>query len=86
MMRNFIGGYAMVMELKTAILRFQEEIGYYENIWKYESILKDLQRNQREKVDISKEIIEQIKKITLGNLSRLGTLSPQAMKYYEDAK
>jgi hypothetical protein len=84
MMRTFVGGYSMVMELQSAILRFQEETGFYEDIWKFESIRKDLQRNQPDKVDISKEIIAQIKKISLGNLSKLGTLSPEAIKYYEN--
>lgn len=86
MMYTFVGGYSMVMELQSAILRFQEESGFYEDIWKFESISKDFQRNQPDRVNISKEIIQQIKNISLGKLSKLGTISPQAIKHYEDTK
>lgn len=86
MMYTFVGGYAMVMELQSAILRFQEESGFYEDIWKFESISKDFQRNQPDRVNISKEIIAQIKNISLATLSKLGTISPQAIKHYEDTK
>lgn len=86
MMYTMVGGYAMVMELQAAILRFQEEMGFYENIWKFESISKDFQRNQPHRINISKETIEQIKNNSLGILSKLRTISPTQKKVYEEAK
>jgi hypothetical protein len=84
MMHNVVGAYAMVMDSQSAILRFQEEFGFYEDIWNYESIRKDFQRNQPDRVNISREIIEQIRKITLGKLSRQGTICPHATRHYEN--
>lgn len=76
MARNLITGYSMLMPEKEAILKFQENFGFTEDIWSFESIKKDYYRNCMEnKVNFGQEITKKIENIFLVNLSKTGTIS-----------
>lgn len=84
LMRNIVSMYMTFMPQKNAILLFQENFGYTEEIWNYDSIKKDYFRNgPQQKVDFLKEITKKTEHIILGNLSDLGTISHKLVKDYE---
>lgn len=62
--------------LATSIRRFQDRYGYPDDIWNYQSIKKDLDRNTiRSELEFDTEIYDKIQKILMHNLYKLGTLS-----------
>jgi len=72
------------MSQKEAILLFQENFGYSEEIWSYDSIKKDFFRNgPQQKVNFMSEITKKTNHIILGNLSDLGTISRKLLKDHE---
>lgn len=76
MARNLITCYSIVMPEKDAILKFQENFGFTEDIWPFEAIKKDFYRNNLEnKVNIGAEITKKMENIFLGNLAKYGTIS-----------
>lgn len=87
MMRNLVNYYNSFLCLNDAIRFFQDKYGFTEDIWSFDAIKKDLNRNTKpEKIDFKKEITEKIEKIVLGNLSDLGTISHQIAKTYAGSK
>ena len=86
-MRNMVSLYSSFMNLKDAILLFQENFNYPEDTWSYDSIRKDFDRHAGIPVtSFASQIIEKTESIFLGNLSELGTISPQLKKAYEKRK
>lgn len=76
MMRNLISFYNSFMSLSDSIRYFQDNFGFNEDVWPFESIKKDLMRNNNLiKIDFKKEITEKIEKIILNNLYEYGTIS-----------
>lgn len=62
-MRDTVEIYENIMIQKEAILLFQEEFGYSEEIWPYESIKKDYYRSVvPNRPSLRMEIQKQIKK------------------------
>lgn len=72
-MRRTVEIYENLMSQKEAILKFQEEFGFSEDIWPYESIKKDYYRNTPNKINIKKEIenniIQKISEKFMANVS-----------------
>lgn len=84
LMRNIVSMYSAFMPQKNAILLFQENFGYTEEIWSYDSIKKDYFRNgPAQHLNFLKEITKKTEHIILGNLSALGTISHKLVKDYE---
>jgi len=84
LMRNIVSVYMAFMSQKEAILLFQENFGYSEEIWSYDSIKKDFFRNgPQQKVNFMSEITKKTNHIILGNLSDLGTISRKLLKDHE---
>jgi hypothetical protein len=62
--------------LAASIRRFQDRYNYPEEVWSFQSIKKDIDRNTtRIEIDFDTDIYEKIQKILLHNLYKLGTLS-----------
>ncbi|MFA6483723.1 MAG: hypothetical protein WCW62_14170 [Bacteroidales bacterium] len=60
----------------TSIRRFQDRYGYPDEIWNFQSIKKDLDRNTiRQEIGFDTEIYDKVQKILMHNLYKLGTLS-----------
>lgn len=87
LMRNIIAYYSTLMIERDAILRFQQEFGFTEDIWPFESIKKDYYRfGPPAKIHFTAEISEKIEQIILENLSRLGTISHANIKPNANAR
>ncbi len=70
--------------IKDSIEDFQQRFDYPEEVWAYESIKKDFQRNgQSIARSYQDEIIQINQRLFMDNLSRLGTLCQKAIKHYE---
>jgi hypothetical protein len=81
LMRSIVSVYMAFMRQKDAIMLFQENFGYTEDIWSYDSIKKDYFRNGPEKkIDFLTEITRTTENIILENLSSLGTISHNLVK------
>lgn len=84
LMRNIVSMNMTYMPQKNAILLFQENLGYQEEVWSFESIKKDYFRNAPEnKVSFLEEITKKSERIILANLSDLGTMSRKLIKDHE---
>jgi len=80
-MRSIVSVYMAFMSQKNAILLFQENFGYSDDVWNFDSIRKDYSHNGPEqKVDFRAEITEKTEGIILENLSELGTISKKLLK------
>lgn len=72
-------------KIKDSIEDFQNRFDYPEEIWAYESIKKDFQRNgQPIARSCQNEIIQINQRLFMDNLSRTGTLCKKAVKHYEN--
>jgi len=70
--------------IKDSIEDFQERFDYPEEVWPYESMKKDFQRNgQPIARSYQNEIIKINQRLFMDNLSRVGTLCQKAIKHYE---
>lgn len=59
-----------------SIRKFQDRYDYPDEVWPYQSIKKDLDRNVTHfKMDIETDVSDKIQEIVLGNLYKLGTLT-----------
>lgn len=86
-MKNMVSFYSSHMDLAKAIKLFQDKYGFTEDIWQYDSIIKDFQRNGLKiKIEFSSEITEKIEKIVLVNLSEKRTISQQMINNYAGSK
>ncbi|MFZ4401473.1 MAG: hypothetical protein ACOYO1_15665 [Bacteroidales bacterium] len=86
-MKNIVSFYSSHMELSKAIKLFQFKFGFTEDIWQYDSIVKDFQRNGLKlKIEFSTEITEKIEKIILLNLSEKRTVSTKMVNEYANNK
>ena len=80
-MRNTIALYENLMPQKDAIIRFQNQFGFHEDVWTYEAIKKDYFRNcVPHRVKILPEIIKKLEDFFLLKLSDLGTHSTLKQK------
>jgi hypothetical protein len=88
LMRNMVSFYKSFMLEKYAILQFQQKFGFTEDVWSYESIRKDYYRSvpPGEKPNYTNDLTYKIENILLGNLSKMGTLSHQALEHYDNLK
>lgn len=70
--------------IKMSILHFQERFSFNEDIWPYDSIKKEFFRNGVVTViDFNDEIYNKIDHIILVNLSKKGTITPNALRNYD---
>ena len=72
---------------KTAVecvKTFQERFGFTEDIWKFESIIKDCKRNNVFDSDTNKLIENKIHNLIIAQMSGNRTITNQAKQYYED--
>ena len=85
-MRNLVGvNIALGLPIFIAINKFQEQYGFDEDTWAFESIKKDFYRNGiYDKVDFEQEIFSKIEQILLVQLSESGTITHKAVKAYEN--
>lgn len=85
-MRSTIATYiALGLPLFTAVRKFQDEWGYTEDIWNYEAIKKDFYRHGiKENINFDTDIHQKINKILMWSLSESGTISENAISYYEN--
>lgn len=85
LMRNIVGVKVSAgLQLKSAIVNFQERYGFDEDTWSYETIKKDFNRNGfLERIDFETEIFQKIERIVLRNLYGLGTISKSMITTYE---
>jgi hypothetical protein len=77
-----------IMNERDAILAFQNNFGFTEDIWPFDSIKKTYHRTtaKSEKISYTKDLSNKLENLILGNLSRLGTVSPKAIQHYENLK
>lgn len=87
-MRNLVGvNIALGLPIFIAINKFQDQYGFDEDTWAFESIKKDFYRNGcYEKVDFEQEIFNKIEQILLVQLSESGTITRKAVKAYENTQ
>lgn len=85
-MQQMVGvSVANGMPIKNSIEDFQERFDYPEEVWAYESIKKDFQRNgQRIARSYQNEIIKINQRLFMEQLSRTGTIVQKAIKHYEN--
>ncbi|MFZ4545715.1 MAG: hypothetical protein ACOYOA_16820 [Saprospiraceae bacterium] len=88
LMRNMVSFYMTFMIERDAVLTFQKNFGFTEDIWPFESIKKDFYRSihPSRKISFTHDLSKKIEEIILVNLSGFGTLSPKALKTYETLK
>lgn len=87
-MRNMVSLYTTFMNERDAILAFQNNFGFTEDIWSFETIKKVYSRSvaKDDKISYTKDLFVKLEKIILGNLSELGTVCPKAIQYHENRK
>jgi hypothetical protein len=83
-MRQYIAiNNSLGTPVANCIREFQEQFGFYESVWSYESIKKDFDRHgEVPKLMTIKEFKREINKVLLDNLSDLGTISKKLKKEY----
>ena len=83
---NMISFYMTYMNEKDAILSFQNNFGFNEDIWQYQSLKKIYDRFAvaNGKIYYTKDLTLKLEKLLLTNLSNLGTLLPDAIRHYEN--
>jgi hypothetical protein len=88
LLHNMISFYMTFMNERDAILAFQNNFGFTEDIWPFDSIKKTYHRTtaKSEKISYTKDLSNKLENLILGNLSRLGTVSPKAVQHYENLK
>lgn len=70
--------------LSVAIRKFQAKFGFSEDIWPYDSIRREYNRNgMKEDNPLAAQLFQKINQIVMVNLSRNGTISQQGLKVYE---
>jgi len=79
-MRNFISTYSTFYSIATCIRMFQDRFNFPEDVWKYDAIDKDIERNSTvKKSKMVQEFIDsfdkRLMKVFVENLSTVGTLS-----------
>jgi hypothetical protein len=81
-MRQYVAlNHALGFPVAVCIREFQEQFGFYEHIWSYESIKKDFYRNGKTvHLKTLRSLKEEIHKILLANLSEMGTYSKKLLK------
>jgi len=85
LMRNMVAMYhAVGLPINLSIQKFQERFDFPEDFWKYEALKKDFYRNgNKQNIDFDNEIFKKLEKIILLSLSDLGTVSKNAINYYD---
>ena len=81
-MRQYISiNNSVGVSVADSIREFQEKFDFTENVWSYESIKKDFDRNGRiTQMKLIKELRVEVNKILMDNLSCLGTVSKKLQK------
>lgn len=88
LMRNMVSFYTTFMNERDAVLAFQNNFGFAEDIWPFDSIKKAYSRSikRADKISYTKDLNNKLEKIILANLSELGTVSPKVIQHYENLK
>jgi hypothetical protein len=88
MMRNIIGvNNSIGLPINKTIEKFQNDFGFSEEDWTYQTIKKDFYRNGNNiKIDFNNEIFSKIQLIIMENLYKQGTISQKYKKKYENIK
>lgn len=83
-MRQYIAiNNSLGTPLITCIREFQTSFGFSEDIWSWDSIRKDFERNgEKCKLKKVKELKEELQNLCLANLSRSGHISNKLKKEY----
>jgi hypothetical protein len=86
LMRNMISFYMTLMNERDAILTFQNNFGFTEDIWPFDSIKKNYSRsvNKSAKFSYTKDFAIKLENLLLVSLSDVGNLLPPAIIHYEN--
>lgn len=81
-MRNYISAYSAFYPITTSIKMFQERFNFPEEVWAFDTIKKDIDRNTEVKrsedvMAFVKMMDRKINKLFVDNLSEVGTISKQ---------
>ena len=82
---NMISFYMTYMNEKDAILAFQNNFGFTEDIWPYDSVKKIYDRFAltNDKISYTKDVTLKLEKLILANLCNIGTLLHPAILNYQ---
>lgn len=70
--------------VSVAIRNFQAKFGFSEDVWPYDSIRREYNRNGlKDEEPLAAQLFQKINQIIMVNLSRNGTISQQGLKMYE---
>jgi len=85
MMRTLVAvNLSLNGSIKMSIIRFQDRFEFQEDVWPYDTIKKEFFRNGiHDQIDFNDEIFNKLENIIMVNLSKKGTVLPQALKHYE---
>ncbi len=86
MMRHHVGTFVgLGLPINKSISKFQNNFGFTEDIWQYQSIKKDFYRNGSSCIiDYDCDIFNKMQNILLRNLYDLGTISQQTKLHHEN--
>jgi hypothetical protein len=85
MMRTLVAvNLSLNGSIKMSIIHFQDRFEFQEDVWPYDTIKKEFFRNGiHDQIDFNDEIFNKLENIIMVNLSKKGTVLPQALKHYE---
>lgn len=85
MMRTLVAvNLSLNGSIKMSIIHFQDSFEFQEDVWPYDTIKKEFFRNGiHDQIDFNDEIFNKLENIIMVNLSKKGTVLPQALKHYE---
>lgn len=73
--------------LATAIRKFQQQYNFPEDIWSADTIRREYNRHgSKDDISISDDLFNKINNIVMVKLFRIGTISQQGLKAYENAE
>jgi hypothetical protein len=82
---NMISFYMSFLNQKDAILLFQKNFDFSEEIWPYETIKKIYDRSVLAdgKISYTRDVTLKLEKLILSNLVSIGNITPDGMLHYE---
>lgn len=88
LMHNMVSFYMALMNERDAILTFQNNFGFTEEIWPFDSLKKNYSRSVKHtaKFSYTKDLTAKLESLLLTNLSNVGNLLPAAILHYENSQ
>ena len=85
LMRNMISFYMTFLNERDAITHFQNNFGFTEDIWPYDSIRKDYERftSTHPRISYTKDLSVKLENLILVSLADVGNLLPPAILKYK---